>query len=126
MNEKPTYGVSEGDGTGGWTVSVAVSEGVRVVVGEGEAVDVRVLVWVKVGVVDKVGEDVLVGVRVPLAVRDGVSVGISVVEEAVAGGGAVRLGRRVRVGSRVREGVGVEVGWLAWNCSSPTIARPVQ
>ena len=48
------------------------------------------------------------------------------VEEAVAGGGAVRLGMRVSVGSWVREGVGVEVGRLDWNCSNPTIAKPVQ
>ena len=126
MKEKPNYGVSETVGTGGWAVSVAVSEGVWVIVGVGEAEGVRVLVWVKVGEADKVGEEVLVGVRVPLAVRVGERVGSSVVEEAVAGGGAVRLGMGVRVGSWVREGVGEEVGWLAWNCSSPTIARPVQ
>lgn len=47
-------------------------------------------------------------------------------EEAVAGGGAVRLGMRVSVGIWVREGVGVVVGRLDWNCSNPTIARPVQ
>jgi hypothetical protein len=126
MMEKPPYGVSETVGTGGWMVSVAVSEGVKLVVGVGEAEGVEVLVRVKVGEAGTVGEDVLVGVRVPLAVRVGVWVGNSVVEEAVAGGGAVRLGMRVRVGSWVGEGVGVEVGRLAWNCSSPTIARPMQ
>ena len=102
-------------GSGGWTVSVAVSEGGKLDVSVGVAEGEEVLVGVKVREAGTVGEDVLVGVRVPLAVREGVRVGSSAVEEAVAGGGAVRLGKRVSVGSWVREGVGVEVGWLAWS-----------
>ncbi|OGO27811.1 MAG: hypothetical protein A2Z16_01955 [Chloroflexi bacterium RBG_16_54_18] len=101
MTEKPTYGVSETVGSGGWTVSVAVSEGGKLDVGVSVAEGIEVLVGVKVGEAGKVGEDVLVGVRVPLAVSVGVRVGSSVVEEAVTEGGAVKLGMRVRVGSWV-------------------------
>lgn len=91
-------------------VLVAVSEGMSASVGEGVAEGMLVLVEVKVGVAGGVEEKVAVGERVLEAVAVGVGVDGRVVEDALAGGGDVRLGRRVSVGGRVSEEVGVRVG----------------